>query len=181
MRNTPSRGANTVLVNKTRNKPKSTNEDSIAKNTLYRRKPGKRKRGKKGRRAKFSPSLLSTISSAGQQLALGQLNIRWELTSWSYSVFQWSSDQLISVSFSVCVLDTAVVFASGNSEHEVSAGDQRWSRQTCSPLIQFTGLWLLGYRAKWAQHSRRMILRYFPQGRQKGLGGWLHGPRYSKS
>ena len=43
--------------------------------------PGKRRRGKKGRRAKFSPSLLTTISLAGQQLALGQLIIRWELTS----------------------------------------------------------------------------------------------------
>ena len=85
MKNTPSRGANTVLVNKTRNKPKSTNEDSITKknmnDTLYQGKSEKRRRGKKGRRAKFSPSLLTTISLAGQQLALGQLIIRWELTS----------------------------------------------------------------------------------------------------
>ena len=85
MINTLSREANTVFGNKTRNKPKITNEDSIAKKNindkLYRRKPVKRRRGKKGRRAKFSPSLLSTISSAGQQLALGQLNIRWELIS----------------------------------------------------------------------------------------------------
>ena len=80
MKNTPSREANTVFVNKTQNKPKITNEDSIAKknmnDTLYQGKSEKRRRGKKGRRAKFSPSLLSTISSAGQQLALGQLNIR---------------------------------------------------------------------------------------------------------
>ena len=125
MRNTPSREAKTVFGNKTRNKPKSTNEDSIAKknmnDTLYQGKSEKRRRGKKGRRAKFSPSLLTTISLAGQQLALGQLIIRWELTSWSYSVFQWSSDQLITISFSVCVLDTAVVFASGNSELQVSS------------------------------------------------------------
>ena len=37
MKNTPSRQANIVFVNKTRNKPKSTNEDSIAKkNTTMR-------------------------------------------------------------------------------------------------------------------------------------------------
>ena len=135
IKNTPSRQANIVFGNKTRNKPKSTNEDRIAKknmnDTLYRGKREKRRRGKKGRRAKFSPSLLSTISSAGQQLALSQLNIRWELTSWSYSVFQWSSDQLISDHIQCFILSLSC----GLCIRQYWASGESWSRQTCSPLI----------------------------------------------
>ena len=181
-KNTPSREANTVFVNKTQNKPKITNEDSIENmnDKLYRRKPEERRRGKKGRRAKFSPSLLSTISSAGQQLALGQLIIRWQLTSWSYSVFQWSSDQLISDHIQCFILSLSC----GLCIRQYWASGESWSRQTCSVLASHLVNWALVARKSEQNephHSRCMMLLYSPQRRQKRLGGWLHGPRYSKS
>ena len=68
----------------------------------------------------------STISLAGQQLALGQLINRWELTSWSYSVFQWSSDQLIGDHIQCFILSLCLGHSCGLCIRQFWAWGERW-------------------------------------------------------